>query len=337
MVPRNVLPRWRGFNLLEMFTPESREAFREDDFRWIGDWGFDFVRLPLCYTLWTAGSDPFQIDADGEAMARLDDAVEMAGRHGLHLCLNLHRAPGYCVARQPREPFSLWNSPEALAAFCLHWRTLATRYRGVSPERLSFDLLNEPPRPGIFNKFSRQRHARVMRAAVAAIRAVDPARLIILDGLNYGRQPCPELADLPGVAQSCRGYEPFELTHYQAEWVPRGGRWREPDWPLRRDLLGRRWGRARLEKVYAPWRELLAQGVGVHCGEAGCYHRTAHDVFLRWFGEVLDVLRESEIGWALWNFRGTFGVLDSARADVHYEDWRGHRLDRKLLDLLRAS
>ena len=41
------------------------------------------------------------------------------------------------------------------------------------------------------------------------------------------------------------------------------------------------------------------------------------------------------IGFALWNFRGAFGVLDSGRADGVYEDWHGHKLDRKLLDLLK--
>lgn len=34
--------------------------------------------------------------------------------------------------------------------------------------------------------------------------------------------------------------------------------------------------------------------------------------------------------------RGGFGVLDSNRADVAYEDFRGHKLDRKMLDLLRT-
>ena len=333
----NALPRWRGFNLLEMYTPDSREAFRADDFRWIADWGFDFVRLPLCYTLWTQGGDPFYIDEEGEAMARLDRAVELAARHGLHLCLNFHRAPGYCVAAHPREPFSLWRSPEALAAFCLHWQTLAARYKGIPSARLSFDLVNEPPRPGLIRRgFTRAAHAEVVRSAVAIIRETDPARLIIIDGLNYGRLPCPELADLPNVAQSCRAYEPFELTHYRADWVPRAGRWRTPGWPLRRDHLGRRWTRARLEKTYAPWRAMIQRGVGVHCGEAGCYHHTPHDVFLAWFRDVLEVLREANIGWALWNFRGPFGVLDSNRRDMRYDHWYGHILDRALLELLQA-
>ena len=41
------------------------------------------------------------------------------------------------------------------------------------------------------------------------------------------------------------------------------------------------------------------------------------------------------MGWALWNLRGTNGILDSERADVEYEDYEGHKLDRKMLDLLR--
>jgi hypothetical protein len=41
------------------------------------------------------------------------------------------------------------------------------------------------------------------------------------------------------------------------------------------------------------------------------------------------------IGLALWNFRGSMGILDSEREDVAYEDWYGHKLDRELLELLQ--
>jgi endoglucanase len=51
--------------------------------------------------------------------------------------------------------------------------------------------------------------------------------------------------------------------------------------------------------------------------------------------DVLDILTGNRIGFALWNFRGTFGILDSNRKDVKYKDWHGHKLDRGLLDLLR--
>ena len=86
--------------------------------------------------------------------------------------------------------------------------------------------------------------------------------------------------------------------------------------------------------MYKPWIALAQQGVGVHCGECGCWNKTPHDVFLAWFTDVLDILSQNGIGFSLWEFSGSFGVLDSGREDVDYEDWYGHKLDRKLLDML---
>ena len=51
---------------------------------------------------------------------------------------------------------------------------------------------------------------------------------------------------------------------------------------------------------------------------------------------LLAIALPLNIGYALWNFRGSFGIIDSARADVAYEDWHGCKLDRELLELLRA-
>jgi endoglucanase len=53
--------------------------------------------------------------------------------------------------------------------------------------------------------------------------------------------------------------------------------------------------------------------------------------------DYLDLWKEAGWGWAMWNLRGGFGVLDSERADVQYEDYKGMKLDRKMLELLRAS
>ena len=53
------------------------------------------------------------------------------------------------------------------------------------------------------------------------------------------------------------------------------------------------------------------------------------------FSYELALFRDRNVGWAMWEFRGGFGVLDSDRDDVEYEDFHGHKLDRKLLELLR--
>ncbi len=320
---QTVLPRWRGFNLLEMFTSRSDGNFQEDDFRWMAEWGFDFARIPMCYLLWIEDGDVFKIHEP--MLEKVDRVVQLGQRYGIHVCLNFHRAPGYSVNRERTEPFNLWKDADALEAFCFHWALFARRYRGISSTQLSFNLVNEPAH------VSRVDHERVIRAAVQAIRQIDPDRLIIADGLDYGRTPCPELADL-GIAQSCRAYDPMGVSHYKAPWVG-GENWPEPTWPG--DFFDGRWDRARLEQFYAPWADLARCGVGVHCGEGGAFNHTPHEVFLRWLRDVLEILAAHGIGYALWNFRGPFGVLNSERRDVAYEDWHGHTLDRRLLNLLQ--
>ncbi len=43
------------------------------------------------------------------------------------------------------------------------------------------------------------------------------------------------------------------------------------------------------------------------------------------------------ISYGIWDFIGhsKFGILDSQRNDVNYEGWYGHKLDRKMLELLQ--
>lgn len=319
------LPRWRGFNLLEKFNAGRNGPFVESDFQWMAEWGFDFVRLPMDYRCWTDKSAPYKLDE--KVLGEIDRAVEFGRKHGVHVNLNLHRAPGYTVASPP-EKLDLWTDEEAQKQFDFQWSQFARRYRGVSSAEVSFDLVNEPAgvKPEVY--------AKVARRVVAAIRREDLQRLVISDGLQWGRDPIFELADL-GIAQSTRGYDPMEVSHYQASWV-NGQRWAEPTWPLKQGqrVVDRDW---LYQNKILPWKKLDQKGVGVHVGECGCYSRTPHEVALAWMRDFLTLWKEAGWGWALWNFRGSFGILDSGRNDVAYEDFRGRKLDRKMLELLRQS
>ena len=323
------IPRWRGFNLLDMFTTHSDGNFSEDDFRWMADWGFNFARIPACYTLWISGEDTYSLFQP--MMEKVDRVVRLGQKYGIHISLNFHRAPGYSVNRERKEPYNLWKDQAALDAFCFHWQTFAKRFHGIPSSELSFDLVNEPPQPNP-EGMTRGDHERVVRAAVRAINNQDSKRLIIMDGLGYGRIPCPELIDT-GIAQSCRAYNPMGISHYKASWV-NGQDWPYPQWPNAWHY-GESWGKRELEQAYQPWIDLAAQGACVHCGEAGAYNYTPHHVVLAWFNDVLEILTSHNIGYALWNFRGSFGIMDSNRADVKYVDWYGHQLDRSYLELLQ--
>jgi aryl-phospho-beta-D-glucosidase BglC (GH1 family) len=348
---KNLLPRWKGFNLLDYFSPSipgNTETNRttEDDFKWMAEWGFDFVRLPMAYPRYLKFDRLKDITAeevyktDPKVLDDIDQLIFMAHKHGLHVSLNLHRGPGYCINAGFHEPFNLWKDKAAQDAFNFHWGMWADRYKNISSEKLSFDLLNEPAFIEDMNdQFAKKGlvpgdiYHKVAEGAAKAIRATSPDRLIIADGNGGGNNVIPELIDLK-IGQSCRGYWPGLVSHYQAPWV-----WKDPSkapvplWPGTID--GKFYGRQQLEDFYKPWIDLLEKGVGIHCGECGCWKKTPHAIFLSWFGDVVDILTKSGIGYALWNFRGDFGILDSGRTDVDYKDWYGHKLDSKLLELLK--
>lgn len=344
----NALPRWKGFNFLDFFSPypaSARPPTPPEFFSWIRDWGFDFVRVPIAYPAYLDIDYDKPITADdvyrfhAGKIATIDALVDQAHAKGLHVSLNLHRAPGYCINAGFEEPYNLWKDEAALEAFCAHWEMWAGRYREVSGDHISFDLLNEPSmREDMNDQFGKREpvpsavYRRVAGAAVEAIRRVKPDALIIADGNSGGHVAVPELADLR-IAQSCRGYVPFAVSHHKAPWVHRNpDKLPVPKWPAGPDA-----NRRFLEDFYAPWFDLIDRGIGVHCGECGAYKETPHGVFLAWFHDVLDVLSQRGVGFALWELRGDFGILDSGRVDVAYEDWYGYRLDRQLLRLLQRA
>lgn len=321
------LPRWRGFNLLEKFTKwdHGNPPFQETDFIWMQEWGFDFARLPLSYLCWTDPGDWVKV-RDPE-LKHLDEAVGFGQKHAVHVNLNLHRAPGYCV-NPPKEPRDLWTDPKAVEACCFHWAMLAKRFKGIPNERLSFDLLNEP------GDIREQDYVRVVKTLVEAIRAEDSNRLIIADGLRWGTAPVAGLVDV-GIAQSTRGYEPMQISHFKANWIKGSDQWAEPEWPLPRGSKPPFDKEALRRERIEPWQKLQSRGVGIHVGEWGAFNRTPHKVALAWMRDCLDLWKSAGWGWALWNLRGGFGVVDSDRADVKYEEFQGHRLDREMLNLLQ--
>jgi endoglucanase len=263
-------------------------------------------------------------------LKEIDRAVGFGQKHGVHVQLNFHRAPGYTVAR-PAEPKSLWSDPEMLELCARHWSAFAARYQGMPNDRISFNLFNEPD-----DKVKPADHRRVVERVAGAIRERDPKRLIVCDGRSWGTAPPTELIGL-NVAAALHDYNPMPLTHFKASWVNWDESWPEPVWPLQK-ADGKSVTRGTIAReVVAPWKELRAKGVGVMVGEFGVFNQTPHRFALSWMNDTLAEFKKAGLGWALWNFTGGFGIIDSGRYDVAYETWRGRKLDRAMLELLQAG
>jgi hypothetical protein len=321
-----------GFNFQWMcsWQPGQRpEPTDQQALDFLAKFGFNFVRIPLDYRFWTRDFDYFH--PDEAVFCCIDEYLSACRSRGIHLSLNLHRAPGYCTNRNDLERHNLWIDEQAQAGFVFVWETLAQRYQNVPGEALSFDLINEPPDPGDYG-MTREKHAALIRRTVAAIRAIDPGREIIIDGLGGGYLAMPELADL-GVTHSGRGYHPMPVSHHKATWWSGHMYAPAPKYPGLR-WQGRTWDRVALRDSYRPWRQVEQRGARIHIGEFGCFKYTPNDIALRWLRDLLSVLREFGWGYALWNFKGPFGVIDHGRPGASMETSDGYCVDRPLLDLL---
>jgi endoglucanase len=351
----SINPRWYGFNLLEYFSTDTDwmkyfpykndGQFKEDDFRWIRDWGFNWVRLPMDYRFWTDANDLLKID--DKKVEPIDRAIKLGQTYGVHVNVSLHRAPGECILdvmdekitgiHVTKEKTSVYKDQATLDAFVRQWTYFAQRYKGISSEQLSFNLVNEPIELGDAGAAGADDYVRVARAAITGIRGEDPKRLIVTDGYDIGRGPIPQLFDTK-VMQSCHDYFPVQLTHFHNPWArPLGDNLPVPTWPLK-DAAGKIIvDKQTLVDKFAPWGELAKQGIPIHFGEMGCDKNTPPDVVYAWYNDSLDVISSLRAGWALWNFRGPFGILDTGRAGTNFQKWHGHELDAKLLRILQSK
>lgn len=320
---------WKGFNLLNKFNPDYQYPFSELDFEIMAEWGFNFARIPLSYWCWSKPDNWYEIDEN--CLKEIDRVVELGKQYDIHINLNFHRSPGYCI-NPPHEKLNLFEDEEALKACCHHWRVFSERYKGYSSRHLSFNLINEAP------VIDDAKYERVVRRLIDTIRDVSPERTVIVDGLDVGNRPLMNIADIDNIIQSGRGYQPMLISHYAASWVfgnkPMYYPKEKLSWPLTDGdkFYDKKWLRESLENRWRPWIE---KGGTVHIGEFGCHNQTPHHVALAWLKDQFDIFRDNNWGWSFWNLYGSFGVLDSQRQDVAYEKYKGHLLDRKMLELLK--
>jgi hypothetical protein len=323
--------KYYGFNFQWMtsWKPDRRpEPADQKALDFLAEFGFNFARIPLDYRFWTQNFDYFHPD---ESILRyVDHYLAACNSRGIHMSLNLHRAPGYCTNRNDLERHNLWTDPTAQDALVFLWENFALRYKDIPGQDLSFNLINEPPEPGHCG-LTRENHAALIRRTVAAIRSIDPQRPIVVDGLGGGFLAVPELANL-GVTHSGRGYHPMPVTHHQASWWADHVQAPPPRYPGLR-WQGRRWDRAALRDAYRPWREVEYCGVEIHIGEFGCFRHTPNEIAMRWYADMLRVYREFGWGYALWQFQGPFGIADHGRPGAKLERIAGYPVERALLDL----
>lgn len=282
--------------------------------------GFDHVRLSIDAN--ALEQDPRAANGlNGDFVARLDRAVDTMLADGLAVEIDLHPSDSY--KQQLRQ------GDDSVERFTALWRKLAAHYAGRDPERVFFEILNEPEVSDPY------RWAGIQAHVAAAIRQVAPRHTLIATGANYsGVRDLLQLQPLAdgNVIYTFHFYEPHEFTHQGASWgVPW---WSEtqsipypaasvdmraflsevPDPADRSDLENYfldGWDARHIKALIdeaANWGR--AHHVPLICNEFGAYRAYADPVSrANWIRDTRTALEADGIGWAMWDYRGGFGVV----------------------------
>lgn len=165
-------------------------------------WGFNSVRLPMHYNLYTLPVDqerePGKQTWLNKGFQMTDSLLAWCKANSMYLILDLHAAPGgqgndlNIADRDPSKP-SLWDSEANRQKTIALWKKLAERY-AHEPWIGGYDILNEPnwgfedpvnDKNGLKEK-GNQPLRQLMMDITKAIREVDKTHLIIIEGNGWG-------------------------------------------------------------------------------------------------------------------------------------------------------
>ncbi|MGN7988116.1 cellulase family glycosylhydrolase [Pedobacter sp. 22226] len=165
-------------------------------------WGFNSIRLPMHYNLYTLPVDKEPVAGQNtwleKGFALTDSLLAWCKANKMYLILDLHAAPGgqgndvNIADRDPSKPY-LWDSEANQQKTIALWKKLAERYKN-EPYIGAYDILNEPnygfENPTEDKNGTKEKTNAPLRKLMVeitkAIREVDQKHIIIIEGNGWG-------------------------------------------------------------------------------------------------------------------------------------------------------
>jgi endoglucanase len=319
----------RGTNISHWLSQSRRRGqerqafFTEEDMTLIARLGYDHVRLPVDEEqLWDESGRP-----EEEAFALLNQALDWASERGLPVIVDLHIVRAHHFNEEVRP---LWTDPKAQERFLELWVELSDRLKDRPNDEVAYELMNEAVAddPEDWN--------RLVERAVEVVREGEPERTIVIGSNKWQQVETFDQLRIPegdpNILLSFHLYTPMALTHYGASWTKVGEYEGSVRYPgvvvteddlagLPDDLVGAiRDGRGLYfdrtvleEKLAQPLALARKANLPLYCGEWGALPSTPRADRLRWYRDFRSVLEGNGIGWAHWDYKGGFGVVDGDR------------------------
>ena len=329
-VPRALLNHLtQGVNITRWFCyvgdPNDADHFlrymQPEDFRTFAKLKLGFVRLCISPEV---GFDP-QAGQRAQTQPMIDSAVRRLTGANLAVLYDLH----------DNGQLKLDQNGTNNTAFVNFWEVTAKHFKGQREGLVVFELLNEPQ----FLKNPADWYA-LQAKTVAAIRAIDPERTIVVTGTGWGGidtlAKMTPLTDT-NLIYSYHCYDPFFFTHQGATWAGEQVKHlKSMPFPSSPEAVAamldkiepayqgmvKSYGDQRYDAAYLKGRLNLAEAWGhanhvpVILGEFGAYPPVSPpESRARWFGAMREVQAELHVRNCLWGYDDGFGLGRSVSPD----------------------
>lgn len=290
-------------------TEEFYEAWlsnfvRKIDIDSMKSWGFNSVRLPMHYNLYTLPVDKEPVKGENTWLEKgfrmTDSLLNWCKANKMYLILDLHAAPGgqgndlNISDRDATKP-SLWEDENNQKKTVALWKKLAERYVN-EPWIGAYDIINEPnwgfsdlanDKNGLKEKDNAPLR-KLMVDITAAIRSVDTKHMVIIEGNGWGN-------NYNGILPLWDKNMALSYHKY----------WNYNDANSIKGMLESR------EKYNVP----------IWLGETGENSNV-------WFTDAISLFEENNIGWAWWPLKKLgFNNPLQIRSNLNYDDvvayWSG--------------
>jgi endoglucanase len=266
-------------------------------------WGFNSVRLPMHYNLFTLPVEMEPVAGQNTWLTKgfemVDSLLAWCAANKIYLILDLHAAPGgqgndlNISDRDPSLP-SLWDSEANRNKTIALWKKLAQRYANKAWIG-AYDILNEPnygfEDPADRNGLKETKNEPLKKLLVditKAIRAVDKNHIIVIEGNGWGN-------NYNGMLPPWDDNMVLSFHKY----------WNKNDQASIQNII-------KIRDQYT---------VPVWLGETGENSNV-------WFAQAVNLLEANNIGWAWWPLKklGANNPLQ-IRSNLNYQDvlnyWNG--------------
>jgi endoglucanase len=201
---------WNGTkeNNFSDFAKPEEAAKREKMFADIAKAGFKTVRVPICFGAWMELKKPYNWSKP-KALEMADNFVKWALANDLNVIIDLHHT-------EYDRSIPDADTPERMVNL---WVRIAERYKKTNPEKVFFELRNEP------NKMDEVAWRLQAEQIIKYIRPIAPKHTLVVGFTEWNSRKqmivSKPFSD-PNIIYTFHYYDPFLFSHQGATWAGDG-------------------------------------------------------------------------------------------------------------------